>query len=47
MVAHAEQAIFEGEIPDTDLIEQVFTSNTIIDVLQSTEKIKVMDYVNR
>jgi ribose-phosphate pyrophosphokinase len=43
IVGHAEESILKGKIPDSDLIQKVFTTNTIIDKSLETDKIKIMD----
>lgn len=42
LVGHCEASIFQGKIPETDLIDRVFTTNTIIDQ-SSSDKIHVYE----
>jgi len=43
VVAHAEETILEGKIPETGLISGVYTTNTIIQDNQGEEKIKIFN----
>jgi len=43
VVAHAEKTILQGAIPTSDLIKEVWTTNTIIQSNKGIEKIKILD----
>ena len=43
VIGHAEQAIFDGKIFKTDLIKKVFTTNSILDITQATDRIAIQE----
>ena len=45
VIGHAEKSILQGKIPESDLIKRVYTTNSIIDKNQETDKIKIKEVV--
>jgi len=43
VISHCEQTIFDGKIPESDLIKKVYTTNSIINKEQETETINIKE----